>query len=98
MQAIAMEFDSRDQLNEAVEKLWVTGKATGELVVKPLSGGRWRLDLTSETPIKDKMLEKLPGKLLTGAAAGAKGDAADAAEGDDAEPEAEAEAAAADES
>lgn len=90
MQSIAMEFDSRDHLNEAVEKLWVAGKVTGELAVRPLSGGRWRLDLTSEQPIKDKMLEKLPGKLLT-AGAGAKGSEADAA----ADAEADDDAAAA---
>lgn len=84
MQSIAMEFDSREHLNEAVEKLWGTGKASGELAVRPLSGGRWRLDLTSETPIKEKLLEKLPGKVLTGAAGAAAG-AGEAGESADAE-------------
>lgn len=91
MQTIAMEFDSREHLNEAVEKLWVAGKVTGELAVRPLSGGRWRLDLTSEAPLKEKMFEQLPGKVLTGAAGGkggSDGSAADEAEA--ADPEAAA--------
>lgn len=95
MQSIAMEFESRDHLNEAVEKLWVAGKVTGELNVKPLSGGRWRLDLMSEEPIKDKMLEKLPGKLLV-AGAGAKGSDGEEAGDSDAAPDAEVAAAEAD--
>lgn len=76
MQTIVMEFDNEQQMREAQSRLWDKEKVTGEMGAKPLAGGRWRLELITEKPIKESLLEKLPGKVVQPGRGGEAGPAA----------------------
>lgn len=58
MQSFVLEFDSENDLREAAKKLWEGLKVTGEMGVKPLGNGRWRLEVNSEKEIRESSLEK----------------------------------------
>lgn len=57
MQNLAFEFDSEMELRDMVNKLWEGLGVTGEMAIRPLNGGRWRLELMSENAMRDSTLE-----------------------------------------
>ncbi|MBX5464686.1 MAG: hypothetical protein IRZ26_03930 [Clostridia bacterium] len=63
MNTYVIEFPDRAALDRALEHLWERLKISGELNAQPV-GGRWRLEVTSEKPLRAGTLEKLGGKLL----------------------------------
>lgn len=62
MYSIALEFETEQQMQQAANHLWNKHGITGEFEMYPTSSGRFRLHIYSERPIKDSVLEKLPGK------------------------------------
>lgn len=58
MKVLAFEFESEKELRDTVKKLWESLGVTGELAVRPLADGRWRLEINSEKEIRDATLEK----------------------------------------
>ena len=64
MQQVILDFDTEQDLREAAKKLWDGYKVTGEMAIRPLGNGRWRLELSSEKELRDSTLEKLNGKRL----------------------------------
>jgi hypothetical protein len=58
LQSFVLEFDNEKDLREASKKLWDGLKVTGEMGVKPLGNGRWRLEVNSEKEIRESSLEK----------------------------------------
>lgn len=65
MQTLTWEFDSQDELRAAAHKLWDEMKVTGEMSIRPIGDGRWRLELHSEKDVRESALEKIPGKRIT---------------------------------
>lgn len=62
MNTIALEFATEEEVRAAADKLWNKHGITGELEMFQTSSGAWRLHIYSEKPIKESILEKLPGK------------------------------------
>lgn len=62
MQIISLEFDNEKDLREATHRLWDDLKTSGEMQIKPIGSGRWRVDLHSEKDLRESTIEKLPGK------------------------------------
>lgn len=58
MQVLSFEFDNEKDKNETVKKLWETLGVSGEMAIRPLTNGRWRVDITSEKEMRDSTLEK----------------------------------------
>lgn len=61
---VALEFEDREKLETAVRKLRDQLGVTGELAIKPLENGRWRLTVTSEKNLRETSLERLGGQLV----------------------------------
>ncbi len=64
MQVVTLEFENEKSLNEALDHLWNRLGITGELSVKPLSGGVYRLEIASERGLRPNTLEKIGGRLV----------------------------------
>ena len=62
MMVVALEFDDPKKLEAAVQRLRKNLGVTGELAIKPLQGGRWRLTITSEKTLREASLERLGGQ------------------------------------
>jgi hypothetical protein len=58
MQSIEFEFETELELRETVNKLWDTMGVSGELSIRPMTNGRWRMEITSEKEVKESTLEK----------------------------------------
>lgn len=58
MQNLSFEFESEKEMRETVKKLWDTHNVSGEMAIRPIGNGRWRIDLTSEKELRDSTLEK----------------------------------------
>jgi hypothetical protein len=58
MQYMAFEFDDEKEMREIVKKLWEGYGVSGEVAIRPTSGGRWRVEITSEKELRDSTLEK----------------------------------------
>lgn len=58
MQYLTFEFESEKELRETMKKLWEHYGVTGEVNMRPVTGGRWRLDVISEKELRDSTLEK----------------------------------------
>lgn len=58
MQNLDFEFDSEKELRDVVKKLWDGLGVSGEMAIRPLGNGRWRLELHSEKELRDSTLEK----------------------------------------
>lgn len=58
MQFLSFEFDNEKDKTETVKKLWETLGVSGEMAIRPLANGRWRVDITSEKELRDSTLEK----------------------------------------
>ncbi|HEY8348050.1 MAG TPA: hypothetical protein VIL07_12415 [Symbiobacteriaceae bacterium] len=67
METLTFEFESEKELRDVVKKLWDNIGVTGELAIRPLGGGRWRMELTPERELRSSTLEKLaPYRVETG--------------------------------
>lgn len=64
MQSIALEFATEEDLNEAT-RLIDRLNVTGEVAIRPLGGGRWRMDIHAERPIRESSLERLKARRLS---------------------------------
>lgn len=60
--SFALDFNSRDEMEQVANKLWKQHKITGEMEMIPLPGGRWRLSVHSEKQLRSSTIEALPGK------------------------------------
>lgn len=58
MQYLVFEFDNENDAREIADKLWHQHGASGELSLRPINGGRWRLEVTSENELRESTLEK----------------------------------------
>lgn len=59
MQYLTFEFDNEKEMRDLIKKLWDHYGVTGEVHVRPLSDGRWRLQVHSEKELRESSLEKL---------------------------------------
>lgn len=58
MQFLEFEFENEKELREIVTKMWDTMGVSGELSIRPLANGRWRLEIISEKELRDSQLDK----------------------------------------
>ena len=49
-------------MRKAVDRLWESGRVTGEILVRPLEGNRWRLEVHAEQAVGDQTIDSLGGK------------------------------------
>jgi hypothetical protein len=61
---ITLEFDDEVEVREEAERLWRKHKISGEIGIRPVGGGRWRLELNAERELKQSTVEKLRGRLI----------------------------------
>jgi len=59
METLCFEFDTEKELRDTVKRLWDQSGVTGELAIRPLKDGRWRLEVTPEKEIRQSTLDKL---------------------------------------
>lgn len=59
---VVLEFDDQKKLEAAVNKLRRGLEVTGELGIKPLEDGRWRLTINSEKNLRESTIERLGGR------------------------------------
>ena len=64
MQTITLEFENENDVREEAERLWKKIRITGEMGIRPIGNGLWRLQLNSERELKQSVVEKLRGKLV----------------------------------
>lgn len=62
MMVVALEFDDEKALEAAVRRLRQGLGVTGELAIKPLETGGWRLTVYSEKTLRESSLERLGGR------------------------------------
>ncbi len=62
MQSFALVFDTEEALRQGARRLVSRFGVTGEIEMRPLSGGQWLLEVSSEKDLRDTTLEKLQGK------------------------------------
>lgn len=62
MNTIALEFATEQEMQAAADKLWNRHGITGELEMFQTPSGTFRLHVYSEKPIRESLIEKLPGK------------------------------------
>lgn len=58
MQYLSFEFENEKDMRETVKKLWDVHNVSGELSIRPIGNGRWRVDVTSEKELRETTLEK----------------------------------------
>ncbi|MGE5673807.1 MAG: hypothetical protein ACM3XM_07960 [Mycobacterium leprae] len=58
MQYLEFEFETEKELRDTVKKLWDGLNVSGEMVVRPMANGRWRLEVIAEKELRDSTLEK----------------------------------------
>ena len=59
MQFLAFEFDNEEEMRATVKKLWDHHNVSGEMSIRPIANGKWRVDVTAEKELRDSSLEKL---------------------------------------
>ncbi len=57
----SLEYDTREQVQEAARLLMSRHKVTGELSLRKNDRGRWTLTVGSEKALRDSTIEKLNG-------------------------------------
>ncbi|HHW72535.1 MAG TPA: hypothetical protein GX393_04815 [Firmicutes bacterium] len=62
MNSLALEFETEEEMKAVADKLWHKYGVTGELEMFQTPSGAYRLHIYAEKPIKESILEKLPGK------------------------------------
>lgn len=61
MHSFAFEFENEADVRETAKKLVEDLDVTGEINIKPLGDGRWRMEVSSERELRESTLEKLKG-------------------------------------
>ena len=64
MQSFALEFEDGGDLEGVAARLWERLAITGEMELKWLGNGRWRVEVWAENGVRPKALEDL--KVATG--------------------------------
>ncbi len=64
MHTVVLEFDERRAVDSAVEHLWDKLNVSGELLVRHLPEGRFRLEVICEKTLQKASIEKLGGRLI----------------------------------
>lgn len=75
MQLYTFEFDNESDLRDIAAKLMDDLDVTGEINIKPLEGGHWRMEVNSEKDLREGTLSKLKGfrkEVTVGGEGGAK--------------------------
>jgi len=60
-----LEFDNAEVAEQAVDVLRKRHHVTGEMALRPLDDGKWRLTVNSEKNLKPATLEKLGGEVVS---------------------------------
>lgn len=58
MQHLIFEFATDREMKETVKILWEQHNVSGEMSIRPITGGRWRVEINSEKDIRESSLEK----------------------------------------
>lgn len=58
MQYLVFEFPSEKEMRDTVKKLWDGYNVSGEMSIKPLGGGKWRVEMYTEKELRESTLEK----------------------------------------
>lgn len=59
MQTFVLEGTDRDSMRNVAIRVWNDLKLTGEMGLRPLGDGRWRIELFCERDLKASELERL---------------------------------------
>lgn len=62
MEAISLEFDGEAEARASLKHLRDKLKVTGELTIKPMPTGVWRLEIYSEKGVRSGTLDKIGGR------------------------------------
>lgn len=62
LQSFAIVFDSENETRQSAHRLVKKHGVTGEIEIRPLAGGKWLLQVSSEKDLRDTTLEKLAGQ------------------------------------
>lgn len=58
MQYLVFEFPSEKEMRETVKKLWDHHNVSGEMSIRPLAGGKWRVEIHAEKDLRESTLQK----------------------------------------
>ncbi|MBP2017749.1 hypothetical protein J2Z79_001134 [Symbiobacterium terraclitae] len=58
MQYLVFEFPTEKEMRDTVKKLWDGYNVSGEMMIRPLSGGKWRVEVHTEKELRESTLEK----------------------------------------
>lgn len=58
MQYLSFEFEEEKEMREIMKKLWDQLGVTGEMSVRRLSSGHWKMDMIAEKELRESTLEK----------------------------------------
>lgn len=62
MMYFALDFEKEAEVRAAAEALWKKHRVTGELSVRRLDNGKWRLEVNSEKQLRESTIDKFNGK------------------------------------
>jgi len=65
MMTFQLEFETREEMFEAIEILKKEYGFTGELSHRQMENGTWRVSVLSEKRFRETTLEKMPGRTIT---------------------------------
>lgn len=58
MQHLVFEFPTEKEMRETVTKLWDGLNVSGEMAIRPIKDGKWRVEVNSEKELRESTLEK----------------------------------------
>jgi hypothetical protein len=61
VQSVGFEFETEEQMLKTAKKLWSKHGISGELEMAA-AGSKFRLNIHSEKPLRDSLLNQIPGK------------------------------------
>ncbi len=62
MQSIGFEFETEEEMLKAAKKLWTKHGLSGELEMAASGKNKFRLNIHSEKPLRESILNQIPGK------------------------------------
>ena len=62
MQSVGFEFETEEHMLKTAAKLWKKHGISGELEMAAAANNKFRLNIHSEKPLRDSMLNQIPGK------------------------------------
>jgi len=62
VQSVGFEFESEEEMLKAAKKLWNKHGISGELEMAAAGNNKYRLNIHSEKPLRDSLLNQIPGK------------------------------------